>query len=294
MLKNTLLKVCLFISIIFPAISNANAEQLISFSAGDIPIIITAPHGGNEAIPNTPKRTGLDKNGKKKRGFQPNKDSWTRNIALTIAEKYQQHYGVKPYVVVANFHRKYLDANRSTKSAYEHENAKKQYDAYHGQIKAYINEVNEKFGTGLLLDVHGQAKSKGSIYRGTRNGTTVENLIKRYGWQAIVGENSLYGGLAEQGYDLLPKNNEIPNAENKKVERRYVGGNTVKRYGSQHQGGIDAIQMEIGSHMRFDSIKREKLSISVAKSLHDFVNHYLCNDIKKTNPKNATFCKSNK
>ena len=80
----------------------------------------------------------------------------------------------KPWLVVARFDRKYVDANRSAEEGYESEKAKPTYDAYHSALAAACKAVKEKHGRGLLLDIHGQGEFKDAICRGTRNGKTVD------------------------------------------------------------------------------------------------------------------------
>jgi hypothetical protein len=89
-------------------------------------------------------------------------DSFTQDIAVGIAENiFWLTKKKEPYVVIANYHRKYIDANRSKTSAYEVPHAKKFYNEYHTKIARFIRKirVGNIYGNGLgfIFDIHGTA-----------------------------------------------------------------------------------------------------------------------------------------
>src|SRR5207245_9425899 len=102
----------------------------------------------------------------------------------------------RPYLEVAKFHRKYIDANRPPEIAYESDKAKPTYDAYRETLGKFCRDVRKTYGRGLLLDVHGQGAVKDSVIRGTRDGKTVQLLVRRYGEKAHTGPKSFFGLLA--------------------------------------------------------------------------------------------------
>lgn len=52
----------------------------------------------------------------------------------------------------------------------------------------------------LLIDLHGQSAMNNKILRGTRNTTTVKNLVENFGADALMGQNSFLGYLDRHGY----------------------------------------------------------------------------------------------
>ena len=120
--KQSLIKRSLIASIPFLAcFAHAESENLVYSMQGTIPVLITAPHGGNDQPGSVPIRTGVDSNGVTIEDFNIVKDSWTKAIAKEIQRKYQEKYGGVPYIVAADFHRKYIDANRPEHQAFESE-----------------------------------------------------------------------------------------------------------------------------------------------------------------------------
>ncbi len=220
------------------------AGELVTVQGGDLPIILSAPHGGGRGIPGVPRRQG---EGLKR--FVTRSDTRTAVLTEKIAAAIEKQTGKRPYVVIARFHRQYLDANRRVGLAFEAEKAKPVYEAYHAAIRRARSDVAARWGFGLLLDVHGQNAKPGSIIRGTQNGKTTTHLIARFGRGALTGASSLFGQLAAQGFAVLPP------VDSKTLEPdAFDGGYIVRTHGSAEGGTIDAIQLETGFNLRKPSV----------------------------------------
>ena len=239
---------------------------LITVRKGDIPIIVTAPHGGREKVPGVAERTG---DGAAK--FVTVNDTNTDLLAEKLAAALKKELGGEPYLVVARFERKYLDVNRPAAEAYESDAAKPVYEAYHTAVKGAVTEVNKTWGRGLLLDLHGQAAKADAIFRGTRNLKTVQLLKDRFGVKAITGPNSVLGVLAKKGYAVIPAN-DSDDAEDK----RFNGGYTVGTYGPT----LDAIQLELGGDCRVKK-KLDATAADLAEAVRVFAKEYLPAEKKK-------------
>jgi N-formylglutamate amidohydrolase len=177
-------------------------------------------------------------------------DAKTFELTETLAKGLENLLGRKPYIVAANFDRKYIDANRAESAAFEDPRAKPVYDAYHTHIRQFVDELRRQYPNGaLLLDIHGQSQDPATVHRGTRDSLTVERLVKNHGMAALVGSNSIFGRLQARGYTVYPPNTPLGNPPE---DRRFNGGYIVAAYGSNNQDGIDAIQLEIGILLRED------------------------------------------
>lgn len=243
--RNTRFVIRLFIALVvwsFVGASSAEAPDTLMLSrSGNLPIILTTPHGGQEVVPGASLRTRgptlLDAN--------------TIELAEALSKRLRTVLGNDPYLVAARFSRKYIDANRAEANAFELADAKPVYWAYHNRISAFISEIRQKFPNGaLLLDIHGQSEDPNVVHRGTRNGATVTRLIQKHGPVALVGPNSILGFLQLKGYKVFPPNTPLNDPPE---DRRFDGGHTVTIYGSQNLNGIDAVQFEVGRYLRTDS-----------------------------------------
>jgi N-formylglutamate amidohydrolase len=242
--------------------SSSTTTNLVYFQRGDLPILLTAPHGGTNVLKDVLTRT----NGTILR------DDGTYELALLVSEELTKlTKGKKPYLVAAQFHRKFLDVNRPATNAFESTAAQPYYETYHQQVSNYVAEIRQRFGgEGLMIDLHGQARDAASIFRGTGNGVTVLRLIQKQGESAFTGTNSILGQLAAKGYSVVP-NNTPPGKPPE--DRSYNGGFTVRTYGSSNDNGIDAIQLELGSQLR--RADRKKFARDLAQAIFTFQQQYL-------------------
>lgn len=230
---------------------------------GELPIVLLAPHGGSLAIPDVNPRTTGNRT----------QDARTLELTTELEARLTDILGARPYVVGALFHRRFIDANRPAgPEAYEDPRAAPYYAHYHDTTRAFVDEVRQFYPCGgILLDVHGQGVAPATVYRGTRNGLTVQQLLAWHGPEALVGPASILGGLGEWGYTVFPTAPPPVPPE----QPGYAGGYTVNTYGSHRGNGIDAIQLEIGSSFRLSSSARAAFVEALAWSVATFYSTYL-------------------
>jgi len=237
------------------------AAPLVFVQTGDIPILLSAPHGGRRPIPGAAERKP---DGEKQ--FTTVRDENTAELTLKLANEWERRFHGKPFVVIAHGDRKYLDVNRPAEDAYEADAAKLVYEQYHAALRQSCAAIRHRWPHGLLLDIHGQAAESDKIIRGTANGDSVKLLVERHARVAVIGPRSLFGALHEAGVPVLPK------LETDDREVKYNGGHIVRTYGSHCEGGLDAIQLEIGSDFR----KKAKLD-ETTRILIDAINSHCSN-----------------
>lgn len=239
-------------------------QKNIWFQKGNLPIILTAPHGGTNSLLNVAERKDGIKGG----------DIKTFELTELINNHIKFKLGKKPYIVAAKFARKYIDANRKEEKAYDQNDntiVKKLYRDYHQQIRDIVNEINKKYPKkGLLLDIHGQKRDTDAIYIGTLHGKTVTNLINCYG-KGKKGINSFFEYFTKHGYKIFPL--QIGDDESK---LHFMSGFTVNTYGSNNINGIDAVQLEIGRDLRSPE-KLKKTAKDIADAIIFFYEKYLKN-----------------
>jgi len=234
--------------------TQAADADLIEAHAGNLPLILTAPHDGDRQPEFAPRRgSGTTV-----------RDLHTAELTLNVARRIRETTGAAPYVVIARFARQYADANRAPEEALESEQARPAYTAYHARIASWVDEVRARFPQGaLLVDIHGQGAAAGTVFIGTRNGLTLRMLTRDRGPAVLYGPEGLAALLARRGVRVVPGAADDARRE----DRRFVGGYTVFRYGSNNPGGIDAIQLESGLALRRDPRYAQEL----ADALVDFM-----------------------
>ena len=252
--------------------SDRTPADLVLAQRGTLPIILTAPHGGREAIPSVEPRRGGDKTSPRWGGFKTGSDASTDVLAERIASDIAELTGRAPYLVVVKFQRKYADANRPPELALEDPRARPYYDYYHQSVRRFIDEVRTSHPAGLLIDVHGQSKGPDVVMRGTINGRAVERLLRRAGPEAVIGPNGVFGQLEANGFKVFPANDVPPSGTSE--DAGFNGGYSVFTYGSHNRDGIDAVQMEFGARYRERSVL-DRSARSAAKAIAAFYEAYL-------------------
>ncbi len=240
--------------VIFTCLPFATAEErLIIVERGELPVLITAPHGGTTLIPGVPVRESRD-------GDRVNlrRDELTNELAIATADEVEKLVGKRPTLIVAEFSRQSLDANRPETLAYQHEAAAKYYRDYHAAVATAVQDIRNRWQQGLLLDMHAQWLRPQAIMRGTRDGQTVQGLDKRRGWEGLLGAESLLGSLEQAGVTLFPPPGESEG------EWTHAGSYTVTTYGKD---GIDGVQLEIGSDLCDTKQDVERLAGLIAKGI---------------------------
>ena len=183
-----------------------------------------------------------------------------------------QRTGEAPYVVIATFHRKYIDVNRSAACAFEPEPAQPYYDEYHAVLRGFVDEIRAENGIGLLIDLHGaqrRADAPADIYVGTENGTTITALRAGTSEDALYRRRGLVGLLQAADYAMLPGrfgDREHP---------AFTGGYTVETYGSHRADGVDAIQLEIAAELRTNAACRARLATVLASAIASLLPRWL-------------------
>jgi hypothetical protein len=230
-------------------------DRLVKRHRGSMPAILTCPHDGTEQPQGVDERDP-DRTPRGCGVFTLKSDLHTAFITRSVAQKILDTTGVSPYVVIANFHRKFIDANRPRSPrncAFTDADAQPMYDEYHNRIAGFVQEIREQNANrGFLFDIHGKIEipeERADIYLGTDNG---KSLLPEFDRRSIFMQHGLQGLLRsvrrETGpppapvfqYRLSPADADAP--ENSSVD----GGFTVQRYGKS----INSIQIEIANTIR--------------------------------------------
>ncbi|WP_046743604.1 T9SS type A sorting domain-containing protein [Kordia zhangzhouensis] len=208
-----------------PSQFDTSGNEYIEYIPGNMPIIISAPHGGV-------KQSGQTIGGV----FYPDNDSTLPdrncgtnerddNTDILIREIQQSVYdqtGCYPYIIINNLHRSKLDPNREQNEATCGDaDALFYWNAFHNFIDQASADVMSKWGKGLYIDLHGQSHSIPRIeagynisssdlnntttnYLNSVSNTTITNLVNNNlgnltQEELVRGPNSLGGLFASTG-----------------------------------------------------------------------------------------------
>lgn len=131
-----------------PGQSYFGTDNYVEYIAGDLPIVLTSPHGGRlkpEVIPN--RTEGVTE-----------ADSNTQELARAIADEFFRRTGHRPHLIASHLHRSKLDPNREIKEAAQGSPiAERAWQEFHASIKGALAAAVAKHGFAFLVDIHGHA-----------------------------------------------------------------------------------------------------------------------------------------
>ena len=237
------------------------AAPLVDWHIGRMPLVITCPHDGGAEPPGVPERPD-DQAGclTKKQA-----DLSTRTIALGLSSAVQALMGLEPSMVVARFHRRYIDANRPEKCAFVAREARPLYREYHNRITAAIRSTVKQFPRlGILVDIHGAAdlseEPDTHVLLGTDGGGSIARLLE-LDPRILFRRQGLVRSLQSGGFGVIPANAGDPE------HASFDGGFTVQRHGASRASGIDALQIEVVRKVRLNAARRDALIQMLAHGL---------------------------
>lgn len=257
-------------------------KDYIEYYEGSLPIIISAPHGGDEKPKDIKNRTSgvFDK------------DDFTIELTENILNEFEKQTNKIPYAIVAKISREKIDINREKKEAFEDKNAEIIYDRFHTLIKNSRKEVDSKFQRGLYFDIHGQSHPKGYLEFGYLLDNEIlkkyDNEIKKHQFESSIktlsnfskesfidqlkGPHSMGSLMTNYGFDAIPSL-KLPYASDNKY---FEGAFDTIRYGSLDNGNINGIQIEFPfEHCRDTKLHREKTAIAFVSSILKFMEVHL-------------------
>jgi N-formylglutamate amidohydrolase len=227
-----------------------------------LPIILTAPHGGNPNFGNQanvfldrPNEVNVVKKG----------DLWTFDLLKSIDDYIYRNVGKRVHIVALRVHRKYIDANRNNLStadcAYHPtcKHAAQTYRLYHQCIEDCIQHATQMSLNGrvLLLDIHGLKPYADFITVGSCNKVSAcfdgDNSMER----PYIGFLAHLRNLFSTSVQPLPYMPDIV---------RYRGGYSTQRHGDGSVGRVDGLQLEFGSFLRLREV-REDVAEFVAEAI---------------------------
>ena len=131
-----------------PGQSTFTADRYVESVAGNLPIVLTAPHGGAlkpDSIANRKEGVlGADLN--------------SLELARALAAELFARTGRHPALVASHLHRSKLDPNREIKEAAQGDpTAESAWRDFHAAIRAALDASVARHGFAFLIDLHGHS-----------------------------------------------------------------------------------------------------------------------------------------
>ncbi len=270
----------------------------ITYQPGDLPIVISVPHGGDIAPESIPDRTCNNP--------VYATDANTIELAQAIDSSFIALTGCRPHIIYCHLHRSKLDANRNlTAAACGNNEAVIAWNEFHDFIENAQSEALEQYeGKAFYIDLHGHGNSIQRLelgyllyddeldlddeilntqtfidYSSIRSlvNTNVNNETHA---ELLRGPNALGTYFGLYGYPAVP-GEQIP-APGTNTNYFSGGYNTVVHTSYQDDNPVSGVQIECNyTDVRDTEINRRAFADSLAIVMRDYLNYHL--DIDFTN-----------
>src|SRR5262245_35417023 len=254
-------------------------NRYIEYLAGDLPFILSAPHGGREKPDELPDRE------QGTFAFDTN----TQELARTIADELKTRTGHWPHVVICRVHRRKIDCNREIgEGAAGNPLSEQAWREFQGFIDSAQDAIVKQQGRGLYIDLHGHGHAEQRLELGYLHSadqlalSDAELSAPPYATdsslRAIAARNAVpyaelirgeksFGALMEKhGFASAPSpNNPHPKAP------FFRGGYNTARHG-RDAAPLAGLQIESNSRgVRDTPENRKKFAAAMADALSEYL-----------------------
>ena len=276
-----------------PGQSYFGRSNYIEYIAGDLPIIVSAPHGGTLTPSEIPDRdcTGIS-------DCSTATDSYLDDLAAKMRTEVQNRVGHVPHIIICHLKRTKVDCNREIDvGAMSNVWAMVAWNEFQNYILAAKTAVSNQYGKGFYLDMHGHGHTLQRLELGyllsatqlgysdtTLNSTYYENQssIRTLSQQSpltfpqlLRGTNSFGALIDAEGYPAVPS----PDIPNPGTDPYYNGGYNTDQHTSVHGGTISGLQIESNmTGVRDTSANRTAYAQALARVFEIYLGaHYSIN-----------------
>ncbi len=228
-------------------------NDYIEYLPGDLPIILSAGHGGDlepDEIPDRSYGTTVT-------------DANTMELTHAVADAVEARLGGRPHVVISRVDRVKLDPNRELEeAAQDNPFAELAWHEFHAYLEEASDLVAADFGTGLYLDMHGHgheilrlelgyllsaadlrlsdAELDDGGHAATSSTAALADAVDIPFSSLLRGPMSFGTLLADRGVRAVPGSAEPDPG----TDPYFSGGYSTRRHGSRDGGTVSAIQIE--------------------------------------------------
>jgi hypothetical protein len=293
-----------------PGRSYFGRSNYVEYVAGDLPLIVSVPHGGKLSPAQIPDRmpTGA-------RDFTTATDTNTKELALAIQTAFHDRYGRWPHLIICHLKRTKVDCNRELSAAAgRNADAEQAWREFQDYINTASNAVVSSAGKGFYIDLHGHGHrvkrvELGYLLRGAQL-TNSDAVLNQSGYDArsslrrmapvagipfaalLRGSNSIGGLLEARGFPSVPSP-RMPSPGNGTLPVSYPGDKNPYFAGGYnlwvHTGptstnsvGLAGLQIEANfGDVRDSAANRARFADTLAEVLEVFLSK--CYGLELTN-----------
>ncbi len=238
-----------------PGTSYFGRQSYVEYVPGELPLILSAAHGGALTPAEIPDRTS---------GTTVT-DTNSGETLLAVREALVERTGKAPHVVISHLRRTKLDPNREiVEAAAGNPFAENAWHEFHAYLEVASATVTKTYGSGCYLDIHGHGHAiaraeLGYLLSSTQlnrtdaeinaQGLAAQSSIRALAAssplpfaQLLRGSTSLGGLMQGQGIRSVPS----PGDPSPGSAEYFTGGYNTRRHGSLAAGRtVSGVQVEL-------------------------------------------------
>ena len=258
-------------------------NQWLQVIVGDMPLVISVPHGGSLKPAEVPNRECA--------GITTVRDTYTIEMAEAIQQEMMERYGKTPYIIISNIARTKVDLNRALEEATcNNEEVRQTWHDFHSFVDHALELSVQEFGKTLYIDLHAHghdiqrlelgynlgAASLGKVYTGTDleqlgAESSLGNLLNNGAHDIqglLLGDHAFGTLMADRGMPSVPsKQDPYPMAN----EPFFNGGFNTRQYTSPTYPEVAGWQIETNSNARNNSQRRSTFAKAFCESYFDYI-----------------------
>ena len=232
-------------------------SDYIEYIQGDLPVILSAPHGGSLLPVECPNRVADT--------LKAVSDQNTEELTLELVAMVFKASGHFPHAVINHLHRIKLDPNRDPADSLEppfvNDSGKAAWIAYHAFLDSAEAKMEAQYGKGMLFDLHGHQHvlarvELGYLISNFQLRRDDQNLVKLEAASSlgpvaakssvsfpelVRGARSFGGYLEGKGIPAVPS----PHYPHNDTNPFFSGGTTLRLHCLAANGSIGGMQIEL-------------------------------------------------
>lgn len=260
-----------------PGNSYFNSNNYVEYIYGNLPIIISVPHGGRLTPTSIPNRTDAACGA----SIVTVTDNNTQELARAVDTAFKNLLGCRPHIIISKLDREKLDPNRPiNEGACTSTIAQTTWYDYQNFLDTARRKILADYGRGLFIDLHGQGHTiqrnelgylideselrlsntylnQTAVVNNSSIKKLVSNNTNNYTHAQLLRGTYAFGTLlANAGYPSVPS---LQDPYPQIGDAYFNGGYNTLRWGSRDSGTIDAFQIEcnnIGVRDNYTNIKK--------------------------------------
>ncbi|GAB1464179.1 hypothetical protein [Pedobacter sp. UBA4863] len=263
-----------------------DAEKWVEYVEGDMPLVISVPHGGRVTVDSLPIRDC--------KGAITGVDGRTIELARDIQHYFKKTYNLVPHIIISHIARKHVDQNREldNKATCGYEKNEKPWHTFHNWVDSALNLASSNGKRAMYIDLHGHGHKNQRLEIGYNLGKSelekildetykhgskyhsITNLLKQERGlnlkEAIFGEKAFGTFLVNNGVPATPSSQDlVPTKE----ELFFSGGDNTRRFTSEKYPNVFGLQIECDSSARSEA-KRSNTAKGIAEAIVQYLNIY--------------------